>query len=403
MLKYEWKKIFSKTKNKIAILLMMMVWIITSLLTINKVEYVNENGRQTTGITAAAKLRGEKNKWAGFLTDDVLKKVIEKNDRINHSKQAMSKEIEEQNKAYAKKQGISGICDVISSAFSPYRDYDYFAVDSVSKEEVTTIYDRRISELKQWLDSGKESYTSKEKEFMIKQYKELSTPFYYEYTDGWSVLLQDISTFILIVALVIGFLVSGIFSEEFQTKADSIFFSTKRGRNKAVMAKVGTGFLMITICYVIFLMLYTCTVLTIVGADGAGCPIQLEMWRSVYNITFFQAYIFIAVGGYIGTLFASVLAMLASALCRSSVIAVIVPFIILCAFPFLSRIITLPRICSLFPDQLLEIYIDLKDAALINVGGKIMTAPMVIIPVYGVISLLMQPLLYQIYKRMQIN
>ena len=51
----------------------------------------------------------------------------------------------------------------------------------------------------------------------------METPFYYEYTDGWAALLQNISTYILILALVIGFFVSGIFLDEFQTKADSIF------------------------------------------------------------------------------------------------------------------------------------------------------------------------------------
>lgn len=58
---------------------------------------------------------------------------------------------------------------------------------------------------------------------MIQKYEELKTPFYYEYMDGWAALLQNISTFILLMALVIGFLVSGIFSDEFQSKADSIF------------------------------------------------------------------------------------------------------------------------------------------------------------------------------------
>ena len=58
---------------------------------------------------------------------------------------------------------------------------------------------------------------------MIQKYEDLETPFYYEYMDGWAALLQNISTFILILALVIGFFVSGIFSDEFQAKADSIF------------------------------------------------------------------------------------------------------------------------------------------------------------------------------------
>ena len=214
---------------------------------------------------------------------------------------------------------------------------------------------------------------------MIRQYKNLETPFHYEYIDGWSALLQNISTFILILALIIGFLVSGIFSDEFQTKADSIFFSAKLGRSKGILSKMWAGFLITTVFYVVFVFLYTLTVLFVLGTDGANCPIQLDMWRSVYNISFLQAYLFIAAGGYI------------------------VPFIVLCALPFLSRIITLPGVCSFFPDQLLEIYIDIKESGLVELGGKVMTTAAVIIPVYAVICLILQPVLYRIYQKAEIR
>lgn len=221
--------------------------------------------------------------------------------------------------------------------------------------------------------------------------------------DGWSALLQNISTFILILALVIGFFVSGIFSDEFQTKADSIFFSTELGRSKGVLSKIGAGFTIVSFFYLTFVFLYTFIVLMVLGTDGANCPIQLDLWRSVYNITFLQAYVLIVAGGYIGTLFASVLAMLTSALTRSTPTAIIVPFIVLCAFPFLSRIITLPGLCSFFPDQLLEIYIDIKESGLVKLGDKVTTMPTVIVPVYTLICLMLQPILYKAYKKMEIN
>ena len=211
----------------------------------------------STGISAARELRAAKNEWAGPLTGDVLQEVIAENDKINHSEEAQSNDIEKQDKAYAEKQGISGILSVISSAFSAYRDFDYFAADNVSSEEVTTLYDRRVSVLKDWLDSGQENYSQQEKDFLIGQYEDLDTPFYYEYTDGWSALLQNISTFILILALIIGFLTAGIFSDEFQTKADSIFFSTRYGRSRAVLSKAGAGFLITTVFYFVFVLLYT--------------------------------------------------------------------------------------------------------------------------------------------------
>lgn len=403
MLRFEMKKVFSKFKNRMAILLLLMILIVTSLLTINKVEFIDENGNSSTGISAARNLRAAKNKWAGYLTEDVFQKVVEENASINHSEEALSEDIREQDKAYAKKQGIRGIIDIINSAFSEWRDYNAYAIDNVSAQEVTHVYEKRISVLKEWLDSGDETFTDPQKNFLIQQYENLKTPFYYEYADGWSALLQNISTFILILALIIGFLVSGIFSDEFLTKADSIFFSAKLGRNKAILSKMSAGFLITTVFYFVFVLLYTFIILLVLGADGANCPIQLDLWRSVYNITFFQAYLLITAGGYIGTLFASILSMIVSAATRSTATAIIVPFIILCAFPFLSRIITLPWICSFFPDQLLEIYIDIKESGLVELGGKVMTTAAVIIPVYTMVCVVLWPVLYGIYKKAEIR
>lgn len=399
MLWYEIKKVFSKSKNKITIIVLVVILIATSILTINRVEYVDENGNHSVGISAANHLRKAKNTWAGYLNENVFRNVLEENNRINNSQEALSDDIEEQNKAYAKKQGISGIIEVINSAFSGYRDYNYYAADNVSPDEVTNVYKNRIYSLREWLDSGEETFTEKEKNFLIQQYENLETPFYYEYVDGWAALLQNISTFLLLLALVIGFFVSGIFSDEFQLKADSIFFSTCLGRNRGILSKIGAGFCITSGFYAIFVLLYTFIVLSVLGTDGANCPIQLDLWRSVYNITFLQAYFFIVLGGYIGTVFASTLAMLVSAITRSTPVAIIMPFVVLCAFPFLSRIITLPEICSFFPDQLLEVYLDIKESALIEIGGKVVTTAVVIIPIYIVVCLSLQPVLYGIYKK----
>lgn len=95
--------------------------------------------------------------------------------------------------------------------------------------------------------------------------------------------------------------------------------------------------------------------------------------------------------------------MIVSALTRSTPTAIIVPFIVLCAFPFLSRIITLPGLCSFFPDQLLEVYLDIKEAGLITLGNKVTTIATVIVPVYAVICLVFQPILYRVYKKVEIK
>lgn len=387
-----------------AVVILCILMIVVSLLTMNRVYYTDGNGNHISGVQAAKSLREEKNQWKGYVTDKVLKKVIKEREEIYQLNEALPEDnIEEQNKAYAKSQGMSSIVELINMAFSPWRDYNGFAIDHISPDEATTVYERRISNLKEYLESGEEYFPARQKEFLIRQYETLETPFYYEYFEGWSALLQNISTFLLMLALIIGFLVSGIFSDEFVTKADSIYFSTKAGRNKAIVAKIKAGFLIVTGFYVIFVILYTLIVLCALGMDGAGCPIQWDMWRSVYHVTFFEGYLLIVAGGYVGTLFAAILAMIVSAWVHSTAAAVIMPFMILCAFPFLSRIITLPGMCSFFPDQLLEIYNSLKESALVEVGGKVMGTAGVILPVYFLASVGLFPVLYLIYKRAEVK
>lgn len=159
MLQFEIKKVFSKTKNRITMAILLVILIAISILTINRVEYVDESGNHLTGMAAVKKLRQAKNEWSGYLTEDVFQSVLKKNRGINSSGGGLSDSIEEENKRYAKKQGISTIREVVNNAFSEYRDYNDFAIDNISDEEAGTIYRRRISALKEYLDSGEETFT----------------------------------------------------------------------------------------------------------------------------------------------------------------------------------------------------------------------------------------------------
>jgi len=63
----------------------------------------------------------------------------------------------------------------------------------------------------------------------------------------------------------------------------------------------------------------------------------------------------------------------------------------------------LPGICSYFPDQLLEIYITMKDCVLVELGGEVVDVVSVIVPVYAAVCLLLEPVLYKVYKRTQVS
>ena len=54
-------------------------------------------------------------------------------------------------------------------------------------------------------------------------------------------------TYSIILAIIVGFICAGIFADDFQTKADAVFFSAKYGRTKAVKTKIIAGMTTTTI------------------------------------------------------------------------------------------------------------------------------------------------------------
>lgn len=409
MLLFEVKKALSKPLNKAALLILVAVLIIGSFLTIRDVKYINADGNSSIGISAARYLQEEKNQYKGYLTEDVLKKVIEANTAVNASPDAQSNDIQENNKAAAMGQGISDIREMINLSFGEIDNYDYYRINNVSEDEVGSFYKQRIAGLKNYLnrDDVAEAFSEDEKEWLINKYKSLDTPLYYEYADGWKALLdsQYLPTLMMITVLIIGFLVSGIFSDEFSWKADSIFFSSKLGRGKAVLSKMGAGFLITSVLYWSVVLLFGLIVLAVLGFGGGQCAVQtgVSNWNSIYNITYFQDYLLSTLGGYIGSLFIVTLAMLVSAKIHSTVFAITIPFVLTCIPPFVGRLEAFARVMTLFPDQLLSINKNLEDFSLYHIGGSIFGGVAVIIPLYLILFCLVFPILFIVYRRTQIK
>ena len=407
MLRFEIKKVFSKTVNKIALLILVVALLVVSFFAVNSVDYVDENGTSTSGIAAARNLRNDKNQWSGYLTDNVLSEAILKNEEIIASPEYLSKDVKENDKAYAKTQDFSDIRTIINKAFCSFNEYDYYRANSVTSDEVRNLYERRIANLTEWLNSDeiKDNFSKDEKEFLIAQYNELETPFYYEYSDGWKALLEYAPSIMMLLVLILGFLVSSIFSNEFQLKADSIFFSAKLGRNKAINAKMRAGFLIITAVYWGTMLIYSAVVLGSLGTDGANCMIQTGLggWKSFYNITCLQDYLLTMAGGYLGSLFILTLSMLVSAKTHSTTLAVTVPFILLFIPSFFSGISVLSKGLGLLPDQLLQVSQAVNLFNLYKIGGKVVGAIPIIMILYFILYCILLPMLYSVYQKAEIK
>lgn len=407
MLYYEWKKIWVKTGTKIALLLMAANLVIVCWLAVGDVYWINEKGEHIYGIEGASKLKAAKKEWTGVLTEEVIAKVIAENNRINETKEGRSDNVQESNIAYGWKLGFEDIRYMLMYSFCKFREADYYKPDTLVPADASDFYGNRVFHLRECLEDRETEwmFTDEEKAFLIERYEALPTPLMYDYADGYKQLFEYSVTIIMITALILGFVAAGIFSGEFSAKADAIFYSSYHGRGKAVAAKLGAGILFVTIVYFVIMFLYTLIILALLGADGAGLLIQTNSsgWKSFYLLTNFQEYLLILFGGYIGTMFSLLLTMLVSAKTKSTALASTVPFIVVFLRSFISDSSPdlIKKIVGLLPDRLLDMATEVRLFDLYQIGGKVVGAISVIFPLYIVLSVVVCPLIYRVYRRME--
>lgn len=407
MLYYEMKKVFSGYGSKIALLILGILIFLGLRYCIITSVWVNENGEEEKGIRSIKKLREATAEWSGALTEERITQVIHENDRINGTTEAQSEDIRQQNIAYGWKQGFAEIRNIINYSFCEFREYDYYKVDTLSAADADQFYLNRVKSLQRWLDGeAKYYYSDLEKEYFINQYEKMKKPLDYEYMDGWKNLFEYSSTILMIMSIIIAVIVAPIFSCEKQLSADSVLYASYHGRDKAVSAKLLAGFLITTIIYWSTMLIYSCSILGVFGVDGAECQIQVaDSWKSFYNITNVQEYIIVLFGGYVGCIFMTTLTMFVSARFKSTVLAAIVPFILIFAPTFLSTINSrrLTEIIALLPDQLLQMNRVLNLFHTYQIVGIIFGAVYLLFIIYVPLTLLLQPVIYRIYRKSEIQ
>lgn len=402
MMKFEIKKVFCRTSARIALLLLFAVLGVTCFLAMD-VPYINENGDREGGPSAIAKLKAAQQEWSGELDEKKIRRVIWENRRIRESREAQADNARMNDIAYSRGQGIREIRYLLNCSYADgFQEYDYYRADSLTEENAASFYTNRVKLLADWLDvDAKDQFSTAEKEFLLRKYEGLDTPFSIDYMKGWAQLFEFAPTIVMATCLILGYLVGGIFSNEFMWRSDAIFFSARNGRNQATEAKIKAGICMVTVIYWAVLLLYTAAILLYLGGEGWACPVQADRsgWKCIYYITVLEKYLLIAAGGYIGCMFISALSMLVSVKTRSTVVAVLVPFILLFIPSFLANFNSpaVARLLGLLPDQLLQIGTVLNMFNLCSVGEKVTGVVPVLMGLYTVLAVVILPVIYREY------
>lgn len=406
MILYEIKKVLSSRGGKITLLVFACVIAVSCWMATLGVEWMNESGEWETGRDAVRKLRTARQEWAGALDEEKLAEVIVELNRITAMPAYSSTDYLQRNLVQRRLQAIKPIREMLVFAYSPgFQTVDETVADRLTPADAASFYDNRLRLLKEGIyDESKmisRLLSEREKQYLISEYEKLETPFYYDYMEGWEQMLSNSYALILYGALVLGFLVAGIFSNEYKWKADAVFFSSLFGRDKATASKIKAGFLLVTLLYWIGVLVYTLFTLCFLGFVGGNCPIQLSYWKSFYNLTYVEAYLLAVAGGYIGNLFVAFLSMWVSAKTRSSVVAVTIPFIVIMLPGMLrgSSILWLNKLIALLPDQLMQVCNVIQNLDTYDLGFTVIKRVPILFAVYSILTILLVPFLYIAYLR----
>ena len=77
----------------------------------------------------------------------------------------------------------------------------------------------------------------------------------------------------------------------------------------------------------------------VMGTSGFFTPYQIDDPYSIYVMTYGEYYLLILVGGYIVTMFCAALTMLVTVKMHTPILAICIPFFLLCMMPFIANII----------------------------------------------------------------
>jgi ABC-type transport system involved in multi-copper enzyme maturation permease subunit len=128
------------------------------------------------------------------------------------------------------------------------------------------------------------NFSDSEKDFWYNRISSIQIPYEYGYHEGWEKLLKCMELFIIgIVGICI--CVSGVFSGEYQSGADSIILSSRYGKSKLVTAKVLAAFAYSLLIFTLFILVGCGILLMAFGTDGWNLPVQVLSSIAPYSLS----------------------------------------------------------------------------------------------------------------------
>lgn len=411
LVRYELQKVFTRGANRIVLILLAVLMVYTCGSALTQVEWVDRQGNSVTGHAAAMKLQKVSEEWSGPLDEDLLEKAMLELKEIYSSTEVDLKSQESNWALRSQTQGLQDIADLLGWSFVEENGTYEEMIAGLQRDDLSRFYKNRIEDRESWLYEdetswGYNNYTEKEKQYIFSKFENLQTPLETGYHEGWVQAIEQLPTLLKYGIILLGFVLAGIFSNEFAWKTYAVYYNTLYGRTRATAAKVGLSFLTITVIYWLYVSVFSLIVLGSLGVEGGNCSIQVhaDYWGIRDQMTFRQFYLQVIGAGYLGWLFIGFLILWISAKTKSPVLAVLIPSLVLLLPDLLREFYspTMRRIIGILPDKLLDIGVAVQYLYLYTIGNRVMTAVPIVLIVYPCLTIMLVFQCYREYRHKQV-
>ncbi|ONI46229.1 hypothetical protein AN641_01995 [Candidatus Epulonipiscioides gigas] len=215
----------------------------------------------------------------------------------------------------------SSILDLIDATYSKSSDrFEYTDFQNISNEDAENFYQIRTEQYRTNLENNP-LFSDENVEAVINLDQKVEKPIIIQYDTGYERFMALSMTNVLTIMMLIAFIVSPIFSDEYQKGIDNLILTSKNGKKSQSFAKIFTAVSISVIISIISLLVCYYTLMLIYGFEGANSAIQNYIGPLTYNFTMLDCVILLIITTCFGGFLLTGFSLCLSSIFKQSVIS----------------------------------------------------------------------------------
>lgn len=407
---FELQKLIRRKSTLFGVLGFLIVSLLSTVVPVFQEVSYDANG-SVKGFAAIALEQSYAHSFQGELTPAVFSQTVSKYQEIlNESAGSGGEESGVSNETFQRFYPLSPILDYLRMGFAPASGYDYYIVNALTPERAASFYEQRTMTIQQMLNRPAEgiAYSEDAKEVFLRMNDQIKVPMKFDYSRGWSLLLQNSGFFFLTACFILSVCTAPVFSGEYHSGADAIILSTRYGRSKLIGAKINASIIFATGMFLLGWLTALILSLIVYGASGWNLPLQMIDTRylfSPYPVSVLGAFLLTTLFGWLACLAMVSFTLLLSSRMRTpfsvmiwSVVLLFVPFFI----PENTQNRLLNHLLALLPGRQTEVYSGFRGYELLEVAGLNIPLPYAIGCTALLITIMLLPFAWRGFRKHEV-